>query len=354
MALIAARGIGKSFGSRSILHGLDFDIEPGARLGVIGPNGGGKSTLLRILAGEETADAGEVTQRRGLVVAFLPQQPEGDDARRRSDAARRAARPRRARARARRRSSGSSASRATTSTASRACCAGRRTCSRAGRRRRPGLRGPRPRAARRRRSRRRRSREADARPLRRPAQARRARRVPLARSRRPPARRARGAPRRRGARAPRGPDANVRRCVVAVSHDRYLLDETVTEIAELSGGAIRMWPRQLLRVHDRARARAAAAAAAVRHAAEGDRAARGGDPPVQGLGEPRRRRAPHQAGAQQAAADRPHGEDRPARARAAQDRARASPAPARRRARRRARRCRRRASAGRRSSTAST
>ena len=78
MALIAARGLGKSFGSRSILHGLDLDIEPGARLGMIGPNGGGKSTLLRILAGEETADAGDVTQRRGLVVAFLPQQPEGD------------------------------------------------------------------------------------------------------------------------------------------------------------------------------------------------------------------------------------------------------------------------------------
>ena len=79
MALIAARGIGMSFGSRSILGGLDFDVEPGARLGVIGPNGGGKSTLLRILAGEEAADAGEVTQRRGLVIAFLPQQPEGDE-----------------------------------------------------------------------------------------------------------------------------------------------------------------------------------------------------------------------------------------------------------------------------------
>ena len=79
MALIAARGLGKSYGSRSILHGLDLDIESGARLGMIGPNGGGKSTLLRILAGDETADAGEVTQRRGLVVAYLPQQPEGDN-----------------------------------------------------------------------------------------------------------------------------------------------------------------------------------------------------------------------------------------------------------------------------------
>src|SRR5690349_22575411 len=79
MALLTARGIRKSFGSRQILDGLDLDVEPGVRLGLIGPNGGGKSTLLRILAGEEVADAGEVTQRRGLVVGFLPQQPEGDE-----------------------------------------------------------------------------------------------------------------------------------------------------------------------------------------------------------------------------------------------------------------------------------
>ena len=79
MALLSLRGAAKSFGSRLILDGLDFDVEEGARLGVIGPNGGGKSTLLRILAGEEHADAGELTLRRGLVIAFLPQQPEGDE-----------------------------------------------------------------------------------------------------------------------------------------------------------------------------------------------------------------------------------------------------------------------------------
>src|SRR3954453_18351884 len=78
MSLLQARGITKSFGSRLILDGLDLDIEPGVRVGVIGPNGGGKSTLLRILVREETADAGEVTQRRGLMLAFLPQQLEGD------------------------------------------------------------------------------------------------------------------------------------------------------------------------------------------------------------------------------------------------------------------------------------
>jgi ATP-binding cassette subfamily F protein 3 len=91
MALLAARGISKSFGSRLILDGLDFDVEAGVRMGVIGPNGGGKSTLLRILAGDELADAGEVTQRRGLIVSYLPQQLEGDD--RNAFATLRAARP---------------------------------------------------------------------------------------------------------------------------------------------------------------------------------------------------------------------------------------------------------------------
>src|SRR5581483_8809770 len=91
MALLSLRGAAKSFGSRQILEGLDFDVEPGARVGVIGPNGGGKSTLLRILAGRETVDAGELTLRRGLVLAFLPQQPEGDD--RDALATARAARP---------------------------------------------------------------------------------------------------------------------------------------------------------------------------------------------------------------------------------------------------------------------
>ena len=78
MALLQLRGAVKGFGARTILEGLDFDIEPGARVGMIGPNGGGKSTLLRLLAGEEPLDAGELTQRRGLVVAYLPQQVEGD------------------------------------------------------------------------------------------------------------------------------------------------------------------------------------------------------------------------------------------------------------------------------------
>jgi ATP-binding cassette subfamily F protein 3 len=76
--LLQARGLVKSFGGRRILDGLDLDVADGARIGVLGPNGGGKSTLLGLLAGEDAADAGAVTRRRGLVVALVAQHVHGD------------------------------------------------------------------------------------------------------------------------------------------------------------------------------------------------------------------------------------------------------------------------------------
>ena len=77
--LLSARDIKKSFGGRLILDGLDLELADGMRVGVLGPNGGGKSTLLAILAGLEEPDAGTVTRRRGLVHAFLPQHVHGDE-----------------------------------------------------------------------------------------------------------------------------------------------------------------------------------------------------------------------------------------------------------------------------------
>src|SRR5215216_7988825 len=77
--MLSARGLVKSFGGRRVLDGLDLELAAGARIGVLGPNGGGKSTLLRILAGLEHPDTGEVVRRRGLVHAFLPQEVAGDD-----------------------------------------------------------------------------------------------------------------------------------------------------------------------------------------------------------------------------------------------------------------------------------
>ena len=79
MTLVALHNVSKSFGARQILHGLDLDVSGGARIGMIGPNGGGKSTVLRLLAGLEDADGGEVVRRRGVSVAYLPQQVAGDE-----------------------------------------------------------------------------------------------------------------------------------------------------------------------------------------------------------------------------------------------------------------------------------
>ena len=77
--MIAARELTKSFGGRLVLSQLDLDVPEGARIGVLGPNGGGKSTLMRILVGLEEPDAGTVSRRRGLVDAFLPQIVLGDE-----------------------------------------------------------------------------------------------------------------------------------------------------------------------------------------------------------------------------------------------------------------------------------
>jgi ABC-2 type transport system ATP-binding protein len=61
MTALAARGIRKSFGRRQVLAGLDLDVAPGELVAVVGENGTGKTTLLRILAGDLRPDAGTVT-----------------------------------------------------------------------------------------------------------------------------------------------------------------------------------------------------------------------------------------------------------------------------------------------------
>jgi ATP-binding cassette, subfamily F, member 3 len=78
MTLIQLRFVEKFYGGRTVLRGLQMEVKPGARLGLVGGNGAGKSTLLRILAGVEEVDGGEVTRRRGASVAYLPQHVEGD------------------------------------------------------------------------------------------------------------------------------------------------------------------------------------------------------------------------------------------------------------------------------------
>ncbi|MEJ2598728.1 MAG: ATP-binding cassette domain-containing protein [Anaerolineales bacterium] len=66
--------ISKLYGGNTILENVSFTISPGERLGLIGPNGCGKTTLLRILVGVEPADRGSVQyDPPGLRIGYLPQ-----------------------------------------------------------------------------------------------------------------------------------------------------------------------------------------------------------------------------------------------------------------------------------------
>jgi ATP-binding cassette subfamily F protein uup len=64
--LVTATGIAKTLGGKPLFSGLDVLLAPGTRLGLLGPNGGGKSTLLKVLAGELDPDTGVVTRADGL------------------------------------------------------------------------------------------------------------------------------------------------------------------------------------------------------------------------------------------------------------------------------------------------
>lgn len=66
--------------SREILKGIWLSFYPGAKIGVVGPNGAGKSSLLRIMAGEDTDFQGEAWAAKGTRVGYLPQEPRLDPA----------------------------------------------------------------------------------------------------------------------------------------------------------------------------------------------------------------------------------------------------------------------------------
>ncbi|HET8632475.1 MAG TPA: ABC-F family ATP-binding cassette domain-containing protein [Thermomicrobiales bacterium] len=84
---VAARDLRVAYGGRVVLDGVDLEVHGGDRLALVGPNGGGKSTLLRALAGEpgDATVAGEVRHGDGVRVGYLPQEhdagPEGQGAR---------------------------------------------------------------------------------------------------------------------------------------------------------------------------------------------------------------------------------------------------------------------------------
>ncbi len=77
--LVNLKAVGKGYGSRSVLQDVTLGIAAGDRIGIVGRNGDGKSTLLRLIAGAEPPDSGTVTRARDVDVALLGQGDELDE-----------------------------------------------------------------------------------------------------------------------------------------------------------------------------------------------------------------------------------------------------------------------------------
>ncbi len=75
MVLLTAENIRKSYGTRVIFDDISFSIHEGDKIGVIGVNGTGKSTLLKIIAGVDQADSGSIVTMNGMRIGYLSQSP---------------------------------------------------------------------------------------------------------------------------------------------------------------------------------------------------------------------------------------------------------------------------------------
>lgn len=78
MPLLTTERLGKSFGAIDLFSNISVSLPEKARIGLVGPNGVGKTTLLRIIIGEEDASRGSVFRARGLRMGYLPQESDLD------------------------------------------------------------------------------------------------------------------------------------------------------------------------------------------------------------------------------------------------------------------------------------
>ena len=76
MPLVSASDLAVHYGADIIFSGVDLDINENARIGIVGPNGGGKTSLLRVLVGQQDANEGRVARTRGIQIGYVPQHPQ--------------------------------------------------------------------------------------------------------------------------------------------------------------------------------------------------------------------------------------------------------------------------------------
>ncbi len=75
MTILSGINLSKSYGALDVLEGINITIEKGDRIGLVGPNGEGKSTLLKIIAGQEEPSEGKIRRKQRLTIGYLPQDP---------------------------------------------------------------------------------------------------------------------------------------------------------------------------------------------------------------------------------------------------------------------------------------
>lgn len=76
MNILSLENIDKAFGEKIILDKASFYLQEGEKVGIIGINGTGKSTILKMIAGQESPDDGKITLANHVICSFLPQHPE--------------------------------------------------------------------------------------------------------------------------------------------------------------------------------------------------------------------------------------------------------------------------------------
>src|ERR1035441_8689521 len=72
--MIQLTGAGKRYGPRILFENVDWLVTPNERVGIVGANGTGKSSLLKVLAGIEGLDSGSIAAQKGVSIGYLPQE----------------------------------------------------------------------------------------------------------------------------------------------------------------------------------------------------------------------------------------------------------------------------------------
>jgi ABC transport system ATP-binding/permease protein len=79
MSIFTLQSVKKDFGIKEILKDASFSLNPTDKVGLIGTNGSGKSTFLKMIAGLESIDDGKLLFNPGMRIVYLPQQPDLDE-----------------------------------------------------------------------------------------------------------------------------------------------------------------------------------------------------------------------------------------------------------------------------------